>query len=173
MPGSRPLVPTQGVALPHNPYPLPARKEVISDDRVNSARRAHWCRRLPRLALYGAADMAGDSLPRIRFPAGRHHRGPGNPQPHYRPRPMAHQAMNYPSYPRRWCPMPDASPNTDIDLQEVSTRNDQARHIVAGFASAMPWLTDIWEYLQRALNDVPALSAEVDRLSAEVRAHAA
>ena len=65
--------------------------------------------------------------------------------------------------------MPNTSPNTNISLQEVSTRNDQARHIVAGFASAMPWLADIWEYLQSALNDVPILAAEVSRLSAELR----
>ena len=30
--------------------------------------------------------------------------------------------------------MPDTNPNTDINLQEVSTRNEQARHIVAGFS---------------------------------------
>ena len=65
--------------------------------------------------------------------------------------------------------MPDTGPNTNINLQEVSTRNQQARQIVAGFASAMPWLTDIWEYLQSALNDVSALSAEVSRLSRGLR----
>jgi hypothetical protein len=65
--------------------------------------------------------------------------------------------------------MPNTVPNTNIDLQEVSTRNDQARHIVAGFASAMPWLADIWEYLESALNDVLVLAAEVSRLSAELR----
>ncbi len=65
--------------------------------------------------------------------------------------------------------MPNTIPNTNIDLLEVSTRNEQARHIVAGFASAMPWLTDIWGYLKSALNDVPVLSAEVGRLSAELR----
>jgi hypothetical protein len=65
--------------------------------------------------------------------------------------------------------MPDTSPNTNINLQEVSTRNDQARHIVVGFASAMPWLPEIWEYLHGALDDVPALTAEVSRLSADLR----
>ena len=65
--------------------------------------------------------------------------------------------------------MPNTSPNINISLQEVSTRNDQARHIVAGFASAMPWLADIWEYLQSALNDVLILAAEVSRLSAELQ----
>ena len=36
--------------------------------------------------------------------------------------------------------MPNAIPHTNINLQEVSARNDNARHIVAGFASAMPAL---------------------------------
>jgi hypothetical protein len=62
----------------------------------------------------------------------------------------------------------NASP-TSIDLQEVSTRNNAARRIIAGFATAMPTLADIWQYLQDALNDVPALSAETTRLSAELR----
>ncbi len=65
--------------------------------------------------------------------------------------------------------MPDTIPNTNINLREVSTRNEHARHIVAGFASAMPWLTDTWGYLQSALNDVPALAAEISGLSAELR----
>jgi hypothetical protein len=60
-------------------------------------------------------------------------------------------------------------PNTNNNIQEVNTRNDQARHIIAGFASAMPWLTEIWEYLRDALNDVPALTAETGRLSAELQ----
>ena len=37
--------------------------------------------------------------------------------------------------------MPNAFPHANINLQEVSTRNEHARHIVAGFASAMPTLT--------------------------------
>ena len=64
--------------------------------------------------------------------------------------------------------MPNTFPHTNIDLQEVSTRNDHARHIVAGFASAMPALADIWRYLDDALNDTAALSAEITRLSAEL-----
>ena len=64
--------------------------------------------------------------------------------------------------------MPNAIPHTDINLQEVSARNDSARHIVAGCASAMPTLADMWRYLQDALNDTAALSAEISRLSAEL-----
>ena len=35
-------------------------------------------------------------------------------------------------------------PYSSTDLQEVNTRNDHARRIVAGFASALPALADIW-----------------------------
>jgi hypothetical protein len=65
--------------------------------------------------------------------------------------------------------MPSTFPHANINLQEVTERNDHARHIVAGFASAMPALTDIWRYLDDALNDTVALSAEITRLSAELQ----
>ena len=64
--------------------------------------------------------------------------------------------------------MPHTSPNPDIDLQQISTRNDQARHIVAGCASAMPTLADMWRHIEAALDDTVALSAHVARLSAEL-----
>jgi len=35
----RPLVPAQGVAFPQQPSPQPSRKEVISDECINPARR--------------------------------------------------------------------------------------------------------------------------------------
>lgn len=60
-------------------------------------------------------------------------------------------------------------PYSSTDLQEVSTRNDHARRIVAGFASAMPAIADVWREIAGALNDTAALSAEITRLSAEVR----
>lgn len=64
-------------------------------------------------------------------------------------------------------------PNTDmpmnLNLEEVTTRNKTARHVVAGFSAAMPTLAEIWRLLETALSDVPALSAEVARLSAEVQ----
>ena len=59
-------------------------------------------------------------------------------------------------------------PYSSTDLQEVSTRNDHARSIVAGFASALPALTDIWRDIASALNDTAALSADITRLSAEL-----
>jgi hypothetical protein len=64
--------------------------------------------------------------------------------------------------------MPDALPYTTIDLEKVSTRNEHARRIVAGFASAMPTITDIWQSLETALTDVVTLSAEITRLSVEL-----
>ena len=66
--------------------------------------------------------------------------------------------------------MPNTVPPADINLQEVAGRNNNARHIVAGCASAMPTLADMWRYLHDALNDTTALSAEITRLSAELAA---
>lgn len=65
--------------------------------------------------------------------------------------------------------MPDTSPHISINLEEVTARNQAARHAVAGFSKAMPTLAEIWRLLENALSDVPALSAEVTRLSAEVQ----
>jgi hypothetical protein len=59
-------------------------------------------------------------------------------------------------------------PYSSTDLQEVSTRNDHARRIVAGFASAMPAIAGIWQDIDGALTDTAALSADITRLSAEL-----
>ena len=64
--------------------------------------------------------------------------------------------------------MPNTPPHVNIDLEEVTTRNDTARHIVAGFATAMPTLADLWRCLEDAFNDAPRLAAEITRLSAEL-----
>jgi hypothetical protein len=64
--------------------------------------------------------------------------------------------------------MPNTDPHADINLQEVSARNDNARHIVAGCAAAIPTLGDMWRYLRSALDDTLALAAEISRLSAEL-----
>jgi hypothetical protein len=52
------------------------------------------------------------------------------------------------------------------DLLEVATRNRISRHIVAGFCAAFPTLADIWQHIDHALADAPALSAEIIRLRA-------
>ena len=64
--------------------------------------------------------------------------------------------------------MPNTHPTSDINLQQISTRNDQARHIVAGCASALPTLAAMWRALDDALTDSAALCAQVTRLSAEL-----
>ena len=66
--------------------------------------------------------------------------------------------------------MPTPSPYISIDLQEVITRNETARRIVAGFSATMPTLSEIWRHLEHALNDGPALAAEVIRLADELQA---
>jgi hypothetical protein len=65
--------------------------------------------------------------------------------------------------------MPNTLPDSTIDLQEVANRHDTARHIIAGFSTAMPTLADIWRHLETALVDTAALSAEITRLTAELR----
>ena len=69
--------------------------------------------------------------------------------------------------------MPNTVPPVNINLREVSERNDNARHIVAGCASAMPTLADMWRYLQDALNDTVALSGGDHAPFRRARAHAA
>jgi len=64
--------------------------------------------------------------------------------------------------------MPNIVPLTNTDLQEFSARNDNARHIINGCASAMPTLAGMWQYLQEALNDAHTLTAEITRLSGEL-----
>ena len=77
--------------------------------------------------------------------------------------------MNTSIYRRGWCLVTNTMPDSSIDLQEVANRNGTARHIIAGFSAAMPTLADIWRYLETALNDTPALSAEITRLTTELR----
>lgn len=55
-----------------------------------------------------------------------------------------------------------------IDLFAVYARNDNARRVVAGLSAATPALGDVWQQLDRALDDVPALGAIAARLTAEL-----
>jgi hypothetical protein len=57
-----------------------------------------------------------------------------------------------------------------ISIAEVTTRNDIARDIVAGFAGVTPTLAGIWRYLDGALADVPVVLAELGRVRAELEA---
>jgi hypothetical protein len=61
-----------------------------------------------------------------------------------------------------------STPELGVSLHIIYARNDQARRIIAGFASAMPAASEMWERVDRALADVPALGAVIARLSAEL-----
>jgi hypothetical protein len=64
--------------------------------------------------------------------------------------------------------MTNPHPNHRTDIAEITARNQTARHIIAGFSTAMPTLAEIWQHLESALADTPALSAEITRLRAEL-----
>ena len=59
--------------------------------------------------------------------------------------------------------MPDR-PSIRIDLQEVTTRNDTARHIVAGFSDALPTLARYWHTIDTALSDITELVGALKRI---------
>jgi hypothetical protein len=54
---------------------------------------------------------------------------------------------------------------TSINMVAVYLRNEHARLIVAGFAASTPSLCGLWEQLDRALADIPALGSVVARLT--------
>ena len=66
--------------------------------------------------------------------------------------------------------MPNNAPHPAIDIPEVMSRNQAARDIVAGFASATPTLSAAWQHIRAALADARDLATEVTRLSAELAA---
>jgi hypothetical protein len=53
---------------------------------------------------------------------------------------------------------------------EITTRNDIARDIIAGFAAVTPHLAGIWRILDQALTDLPAILADLGRAQAELGA---
>ncbi len=55
-------------------------------------------------------------------------------------------------------------------MSEVTSRNQVARDIVAGFATAAPTLSVAWEHIRAALADARDLATAVTRLSAELAA---
>jgi hypothetical protein len=55
-----------------------------------------------------------------------------------------------------------------MNIHEVTARNEAARDIVAGFASATPTLAVAWRTVGAALDDCAALAADVLRLAAEL-----
>jgi hypothetical protein len=65
---------------------------------------------------------------------------------------------------------PRPNSRTPVDLQEITTRNDTARHMIAGFATEMPALAGFWRHLGTALADNLTLCAEITRLNTELAA---
>ena len=55
-------------------------------------------------------------------------------------------------------------------FQRITTRNDIARDIIAGFASVTPTLTGVFRLVDSALADVPAVLADLGRVRAELEA---
>jgi hypothetical protein len=66
--------------------------------------------------------------------------------------------------------MPNSVPYSAIDIPEVMSRNQVARDVVAGFASATPSLSVAWQHIDAALIDAQDLATEVTRLSVELAA---
>jgi hypothetical protein len=53
---------------------------------------------------------------------------------------------------------------------EITTRNDIARDIVAGFAAVTPTLAGVFRLIDSALSDLPAVLADLGRARAELEA---
>jgi hypothetical protein len=53
---------------------------------------------------------------------------------------------------------------------EITTRNDIARDIIAGFAAVTPPLAGVWHLVDTALADLPAVLADLGRARAELAA---
>ena len=53
---------------------------------------------------------------------------------------------------------------------EITTRNDIARDIIAGFAAVTPSLAGAWRLIDTALADLPIVLADLGRAQAELEA---
>ena len=60
------------------------------------------------------------------------------------------------------------APGPGISLHAVYERSDHARQIIAGCMHATPTASTLWEQVDRALADVPAMGAVIARLTAEL-----
>lgn len=56
----------------------------------------------------------------------------------------------------------------ESDLQVIYAQNDHARRIIAGCMSVMPVAAKMWEQVDGALADVPAIGAVIARLADEL-----
>jgi hypothetical protein len=57
---------------------------------------------------------------------------------------------------------------SDSDRGQVTTRNDIARDMIAGFAAVTPTLAGVWRLIDTALADMPAVLADLRRARAEL-----
>ena len=55
-------------------------------------------------------------------------------------------------------------------LGTITTRNDIARDIIAGFGAVTPTLAGVWRLIDTALADLPAALAGLGRVRAELEA---
>jgi len=62
----------------------------------------------------------------------------------------------------------DGTAGSTIDMLALYARNDHARQVVAGFAAEVPFLSGLWQEVDRALADVPRLGAACARMTAEL-----
>jgi hypothetical protein len=60
------------------------------------------------------------------------------------------------------------APEFTDSLPAIYARNDHARQVIAGCMSAMPAASEMWQQVDIALGDVPALGAIVSRVAAEL-----
>jgi hypothetical protein len=61
-----------------------------------------------------------------------------------------------------------SAPEPGTGLHVIYARNDHARQVISGFASALPAASELWDQVDRALADMPALGAVIARLTAEL-----
>jgi hypothetical protein len=59
---------------------------------------------------------------------------------------------------------------TRLDWAQITTRNDVARDIIAGFAAVTPTLAGVFRLIDAALADLPAALADLGRAKAELEA---
>jgi hypothetical protein len=55
----------------------------------------------------------------------------------------------------------ETSSTSTINLLEVNTRAEHARHIIARFSRGAPTLADLWGHVYDALSDIPGLTTEI------------
>jgi hypothetical protein len=110
-------------------------------------------------------------MPSIRVLFGRHIRRARGPPSSGHDHPLIHhQQLKMPESPtlRRDALVTNTPHHNRLDLQEVTTRGEIARDIIAGFSTATPTLADIWHYVETALADTPALVTEITHLRAQL-----